>query len=222
MKLRQHIVIGKHIIDWVNNGNDIKSLKFNTPIMERAYLLGCIAPDMNCIYPAHRITTTEKRYINHLIMSTLLDSGLARAFILGLITHYTCDYFCYAHNNCSTGYFHKLYEKHLIKEDIPNVDKWSDGLNKFNSRPVSSEIGGGIKLITNAFEIHSMIFELNNEYKNLAPIDKHKGWYNDTEQCKVDVKFAIKAVKRVMFMLECAEVRIVAPVLNQELQGHEV
>lgn len=79
--------------------------------------LGSVAPDVKCIFPKHRIDVTKYRFIKR-IERVEKCRGFIRAFWIGVVFHYICDYFCLAHNSLSIkpGFEHTCYELSLNKE----------------------------------------------------------------------------------------------------------
>ena len=186
MKLKQHLMIGEHAINWIDAEGIKLGIDFSRGINRLAYLLGSISPDINCVYPAHRIKTTFKRYKLRIKLESLIHNQVLKSYLLGIITHYTCDYFCYAHNNESAGYHHKRYEKELIKTSIEE-----------------NEFKGDYRYTNNRhMGIADIVEALNKEYIDKVKVDKHVGWDDDKEQCKVDLKYADRAVKGMLYAFE--------------------
>lgn len=79
--------------------------------------LGSVAPDVKCVFPKHRIDVTRYRFIKR-IERVEKCRGFIRAFWIGVVFHYICDYFCLAHNSLSIkpGFEHTCYELSLNKE----------------------------------------------------------------------------------------------------------
>ena len=82
----------------------------NWKVNRLVYLFGSIAPDINCIYPMHTLNATYKRFRSKLMRIDKYRSTIIRSFTLGVITHYICDYFCYAHNIKAIDKWHPVYE----------------------------------------------------------------------------------------------------------------
>lgn len=101
-----HILVADNMLDIIQETIDWK-------INRRAYLFGSIAPDFNCVYPAHRINSTIRRFRKKVLRVEKSDSILIKSFTLGVITHYICDYFCYAHNIRVIDRRHPIYEIRL-------------------------------------------------------------------------------------------------------------
>lgn len=188
MKFKQHIMISKHIMNWLEGEDSIKiGIDLDKKSNRVAYLLGSVAPDFNCIYPAHRLSDTWLRYKRRIHMEQSVKREMLKAYLLGIITHYTCDYFCYAHNNKSTGYHHKVYEKNLIRTSINENE-----CKEWDKTEIREDRG---------FDILGMVKYLNAAYRETIQVDKHKGWDMDKEQCKMDLKYADMAIKNVLLML---------------------
>ena len=125
MLKRSHIVIAKRTLSVIESENN--SIKIN----KIAYLFGSIAPDLNCIYPTHTISNTFKRFSNRLSRVDNIQNNLVISFTLGVITHYICDYFCYAHNLGKVDPMHAVYERllrsHIIKhEEIFELPEYAE------------------------------------------------------------------------------------------------
>lgn len=197
MKLKHHIIIGKEVIDNI----DINILK-EFGMHKLCYLFGTIYPDINCVYPAHRLSTTNRKFYILLNKLDRTNSSVAKSFRLGVITHYMCDYFCFAHNNESLGLFHKIYEEKLLDEykkhlkgdwdyscDI--VETWSKCKQNNNERNIEKYIVKQLSLV-------------NKQYNKESKTDKGKGWYNDTERMHRDLSYCSYIVINVTLMLMTA------------------
>ena len=102
MKMLQHIKIAKITAENLNNNID-KKFKLDKVV----FCLGSIYPDLNCIYPAHRLSSTSNRISKKIKLIDKYGDGIIKSFNLGIITHYISDLFCYAHNNKSLGLKHR-------------------------------------------------------------------------------------------------------------------
>ena len=103
MLKRTHIKIADSILLSIQNTVQWK-------INRQAYLFGSIAPDLNVAFPAHTLTKTFNRFKRRLVRVEKSDSSIIKSFTLGVITHYICDYFCYAHN-IKNNPKHAIYER---------------------------------------------------------------------------------------------------------------
>ena len=110
-----HIIVADKILQDVQ-------CQMNWRVNRTAYLFGSIAPDLNCIYPAHSITATIKRFRKKLNRVNKSESTIIKSFTLGVIMHYICDYFCYAHNRRMPDPKHSIYER-LLKKHIKNHEE---------------------------------------------------------------------------------------------------
>lgn len=196
MKLKQHIEIGKLVYKQIKayevepNRNKIKKIPF---------LLGTIAPDLNCVYPAHRLSTTEKRFYKRLKISASTEIATLKSFTLGVITHYICDYFCYAHNNESLGAKHKKYETNLWNYYIAHLDELESTPSRIRREwKINKE-----KSINNSFTDNELSIEeqcniileqiklMNKEYKENTVVDRRKNWEQFESQLKYDLQYII-------------------------------
>jgi len=198
MKLHHHIKIGKMLLNKLGD-----TYKIN----RKAYLFGTVAPDLNCIYPAHRLNCTEDRFHKRLEIIDNTNINIVKSFELGVITHYICDYFCYAHNIDSIGLMHKRYEKNLyrffnkhIKEIKFNDEKIESIWNK-NKRVVSNKLKN-TKENTN---IHcDFILEqlkLMNEAYNNDLIRYNKNWIFSINQIEKDMHYTMVVLGNLIDML---------------------
>ena len=177
MKLIHHIKFAKHAIE--------ASGVLESGVYRLAYLFGSIAPDFNCVYPPHGIDTTKKRYISRIQRVQHTRSKLIRCFTIGVITHYTCDYFTLAHNNSSVGLFHKMYETGLLHTYMEEGEE-------IQYRNV------GIKS-SSAFGIYEEIFEANQKYlEELGGYLKGEKWYLDKQLMEHDLSYALPMCESVV------------------------
>lgn len=108
--------IEKHI-DWKINKN--------------AYIIGSIIPDLNCAFPTHTINNTLNRFRKKLLKIDNTESSFIKSFTLGVITHYICDYFCYAHNLSFPDPKHAIYERVMrfhIEQHERALEHWGNDL----------------------------------------------------------------------------------------------
>lgn len=101
-----HIKIAERTIKNIEDNIDFK-------VNKRAYLIGSVIPDLNCIYPLHTIGMTFKRFRKKLDRMDKAESVMLKSYTLGVITHYICDYFCYAHNIVFPNPKHAIYERYM-------------------------------------------------------------------------------------------------------------
>jgi hypothetical protein len=204
MKFKQHIEMGKSILSSLNQ-QEVSNFGINRV----AYLLGNVAPDLNCIYPAHRLSTTEKRFYKRLKLLNNAESKLLKSFELGIVTHYICDYFCCAHNNKSSGIKHKKYETNLYSY----YDKHRDNLGENNKELVQAWTRNKIKNITNIIDnntitaknlsklILEQVKQMNNNYTKYSEINKDKGWENKVKQMQKDMEYTIFMTRHITRMI---------------------
>lgn len=104
-----HIIVSDMML------SDIQS-KLDWKINRKAYLFGSIAPDINIAFPTHTFKHTINRVrkrIMHMEIRNNTKRNIIKSFNLGIVVHYICDYFCYAHNINYHKIQHMHYEKHL-------------------------------------------------------------------------------------------------------------
>lgn len=96
-----------------------KSMTNNTmPLNRFFFLLGNLAPDIffSFCYRPHQYASSGphiKGQIQRLCYGVATPRSASFSFNLGIIAHYVCDYFCYAHSPAFRGSSHEhyLYEK---------------------------------------------------------------------------------------------------------------
>jgi hypothetical protein len=175
------------------------------------FLFGNVAPDLNCVYPAHRLKTTEHRFYNRLMIADRTDSKLIKSFTLGIITHYICDYFCYAHNIESLGVKHKSYETNLYEyynKHLAEIEKDKTDLVKMWHNVVVKSHDDNIENDELTNETHcKMIIDtiklMNESYmKNTGDKkDKDKDWFERKSQMKIDLEYAQFVIEQVIYLL---------------------
>lgn len=110
-----HIAIAKRTLAYIEKTCKVR-------LNKTAYLFGSIAPDINCVYPTHTVDNTLKRFKKRILRVDNSSNNLIISFTLGVITHYICDYFCYAHNLKRVDPMHAVYER-LLREHIKLHEK---------------------------------------------------------------------------------------------------
>ena len=88
--------------------------------MHKRYLviLGSLIPDVNPVTQPHREENLLIRIFNNYKAIETSKSEFEKSVRLGILLHYVCDYFCYAHNynlDISHGKNHVKYEIELHK-----------------------------------------------------------------------------------------------------------
>lgn len=187
MKFIQHIDIGKYILD--NNIID------NCKIDRKAFLFGCIAPDINVVYPAHRLKTTENRFYKKLVIVDIIRNNIIKSYYLGTITHYICDYFCYAHETESIGIKHKKYENNLYKyyeSHIKELEKSNTLLNIWNRNKIKSN---KISIHEHCDYVMEQLKIMNKTYFDELKLRDNTNWQFNNDIIKNDLRY-------VQFMLE--------------------
>lgn len=118
MKKSNHIRMGRRIFENLQK-NDM-------PLSRRLFLFGNIAPDLTLSYVRHphrygdSASLIEKK-LRKLCKGSAAPQGLLFSLRLGALTHYICDYFCYAHSRSFRGNLrdHIRYEKHQTPAKTP-------------------------------------------------------------------------------------------------------
>lgn len=203
MKLYQHLLVGRSILD----NNEIPGIEY-TKFSRLAYLIGNIAPDLNCIYPAHRLKTTENRFYRKIKLIDRCNISCIKAFELGILTHYLCDYFCYAHTIESIGVTHKKYETNLYNIYNAHLDERQEQLDDLKNVWKSSKentIGSVAK--DNVIDMNNhcdfIITQLKqlNDYYKLNMHEANKGWAFDYEQMQMDLTYAKFMVENILGLI---------------------
>lgn len=182
MLKKSHMLVADNMISTFESMLDWK-------INRKAYLFGSIAPDFNCIYPAHRITSTIRRFRKKVLRVEKSDSIMIKSFTLGVITHYICDYFCYAHNIAVIDRRHPFYEIRLKnhielhERQIGNdkaglIEQW-DSIKKHILEEFIREENG----ISQEEIINSICSQSNDHIKYIieAVNDMHEAYINETK-----------------------------------------
>lgn len=208
MKLVHHIKISKILINKLD-----EKLMEGFKVNRLAFYIGSIFPDLNCIYPAHRLNTTNKRLAKKIeIIDNMNKDSLYKSFELGIITHYVCDYFCYAHSNETIGFIHKHYEKQLYnmfelhkevfinKENKNIVTEWNEALDIIQHKLLSKTDTMDVK--SHASMIMEQIKTLNDNYmKNSNGMRRDSDWADDIEQCKRDLEYTLFMCENVLALI---------------------
>ena len=189
MVTRVHIKIGKATLRQL--GKVSNKFKTRSLIIKPIFLLGCVAPDLNCVYPPHNIWATSERYqkrIRKIHKTRRFGLGrISKSFSLGILMHYTCDYFCLPHNRRAYGKTHLLYEKRmskLLNKDMALINS-SMTLGYTGLQRVIKDIHGSLDE-----QIYLQILSIHDRYLEL--IDNiGKNWGSNIEQMKTDLHWAI-------------------------------
>lgn len=102
MNLNSHIYIAKKITI---------GLKYRTII-----IVGSVFPDFNLKTQPHRTENLLYRIKDNIFHIEKTNNIIEKNFRFGILLHYLCDYFCYAHNynlDISHGKNHIIYEHKL-------------------------------------------------------------------------------------------------------------
>ena len=205
MKLKQHREIATLVIGQINP-QLLKEINFN----KKAYLLGSMAPDLNCIYPAHRLDTTKKRFCTHVKRVDNGLSGVIKSFELGVITHYICDYFCYAHSIESIGPKHVMYENLLKKYFMEYKQDALQGIERKELHNIWNRLkeesimrvapGYSLDAITHGKLVLDQVKRMNDLYKE----ERNENSY---EQIRRDICYSLfvckKTLELVLSPVEC-------------------
>lgn len=189
MKFKQHIEVGKYLYEQLEKDNKINRI---------AYLFGNVAPDLNCVYPAHRLRTTEKRFYKRLVRIDNTHFNILKSFTLGVVTHYICDYFCYAHSIESLGIKHKIYETNLYNYYNMHLQEIQDTKNRLRDAWKSSELHNkymnSIDDELTSKQHCDMILEqvkiMNKLYMDKSEGSLDENWMYLSEQMKRDLEYA--------------------------------
>ena len=189
MKLAQHLDVGERILE------KLKIDGYGGYLNSRAFLLGNISPDLNCVYPAHRLTTTEKRLYRKLKVAFDIDIKMIRSFTLGVITHYVCDYFTFAHAAEKIGMKHKTYESSLMRvynsydmnQDRFNLDAIWLELQSMNKDKISTVTNNSSEELN--LSIIKQLESMSEIYKANAVGYKNNKWQYSKEQMLIDLEF---------------------------------
>jgi hypothetical protein len=145
MKVGNHYKMGRLICR--------KMAENNMPLSKIAFILGNLAPDLffSFLYRPHLRHSSSphmSRLIHKLYTDGLVPNRLRFSYCLGKLTHYICDFFCYAHTPAFQGTMreHIHYEKkQTVRDgDMPLFDRQNsvnlsladltDTLNSFITR----------------------------------------------------------------------------------------
>lgn len=204
MKFKQHLDIGKRLYESIDSET---RKKFG--LIRGIYLIGNVAPDINCVYPAHRIKTTEHRFYRHLNQINSIDLAVVKSFMLGVLTHYICDYFCYAHNNKSLGVKHKIYEQNLYDlyeahyNEMYQDNKILD-ISWFRNKKKSVEDNIKDNTMTSKNQSDLILEQLKlmiEDYCNRSDINKNKGWELSREQMQLDLEYALFVAQHILGLI---------------------
>lgn len=196
MKLAQHIKVGKTVLESLDsNKHEVNYYEIN----RFAFLFGCIAPDLNCVYPAHRLSTTERRFYKKLKQVTTASLNIFRSFELGVMTHYICDYFCYAHNNESLGGKHKKYESNLYSYYNVHIEELKNDANKLLNKWLRTKR----KVVDDVITTDTLTYKeqcdviikqvklMNDEYLKDTSVNQNYGWWSKEDQLEYDLRYII-------------------------------
>lgn len=100
-------------------------------------ILGSLIPDINPLTQPHRDQNLLIRIFNNHMAIQNSNSQIIKSIRSGIMFHYICDYFCYAHNynlDISHGKRHMQYEieLHRLLKDYMPTKKRKITLTKYN------------------------------------------------------------------------------------------
>ena len=192
MKLKSHIKIA------LNTLEDIQK-EVNWEINKAAYIFGSIAPDLNTAIPTHNIKHTIERFKKKIRRVEKYNPGIIQSFTLGVIMHYICDYFTYAHNRkIEVG--HAIYEinlqKHLDEQfkmlnnrEVEVGGEWEDIYGHIKDAiDTDSEIEDTIKSTSHHInKIVYQVIEMNRIYLNeIEKVETNGEWKNNYNIIEID------------------------------------
>lgn len=198
MKLKQHLEIGNAVLQ-----SDVLDM---VNINSTAFLLGNIAPDLNCVYPAHRLKTTEKRFYKRLRIAEKSEISVVKSFMLGIVTHYICDYFCYAHNIESLGVPHKKYERNLYNYYEAHIDEVNAEHKNLEEIWVKAKAGSIKKYLGDGCmdtDLHcefivNQIKYMNDKYMNSSNDSEKVDWTSNSSQIKKDLEYTAFMIRHIL------------------------
>lgn len=208
-----HIIVADKILQDVQ-------CQMNWRVNRTAYLFGSIAPDLNCIYPAHSITATIKRFRKKLNRVNKSESTIIKSFTLGVIMHYICDYFCYAHNRRMPDPKHSIYER-LLKKHIKNheeqlgevpdslIDQWNEikiHVTEEFSQDSNQDVDEIIKNICSNSSDHinyilDIVAAMHDTYMAETNSIKDNVWYKSTAKISLDMEYTTFMCEKIAMLL---------------------
>lgn len=212
-----HMKIAANTLEKIQDNIDWK-------INRKAYLAGSILPDINCAFPTHTIGHTLKRFKNRLIRMENTDLNIIRSFTLGVITHYICDYFCYAHNLKYPDPCHAIYERimrnHLrlhesrIADYGKDLAKQWDEIKKHTVECLQEKTGElDMQVIVQNIQhvgsdhieyILDTVIDMHKKYIDQTSEIDQNVWYKSINKIQLDIDYAT-------FMCEKIALLILAP-----------
>ena len=192
--------------------------KLDWKVNRAIYLFGSIAPDLNCIYPMHTFNATIKRFKKKLKRIDKYNSILIRSFTFGVITHYICDYFCYAHNIKAIDKWHPIYEMKLgehIKLHENQIGNFTDDMiEQWDNikKHILDEFANGnkvddiIKSICSNSNDHiqyilDAVSNMHEAYINKTKFIDADSWYLSTNKMNIDIEYASFMCEKVISLI---------------------
>jgi len=182
-----HKLIGKSIIN-----NIIEN--FNIAVDQECFLNGCLKPDYSLPFffiPHYKDKSFNyiKEIISELTNYSFTNNKSIKNFYtkLGVVTHFLCDYFCYAHNNKKFDniFLHLKYERtlHNLYEEL-TIDKTSIFTFENNNS-------------TEVYSLNTLISFINDMYEkySLSTPSMERDIYYSLTVSKFTINFIINNVK---------------------------
>lgn len=213
-----HIAVANNTWSSVQSHVDWQINKF-------AYLFGSIAPDINFIYPVHTFTKTFRRFQNKIKRAEKSNNNIIKSFTLGVITHYICDYFCYAHNIRMGNPKHAIYERIMtkhIKMHVDQLDSYSDSLKQqwievlnhtLDSVKTCKTVEDVLSDIHKKGEDHieyimEAITKMHDTYMSCTHGLQDEIWFKSIEKIELDMKYARFMCEKVLMLILYPEAEI--------------
>ena len=194
MKFKHHLDYGREIL----RAHKIKS---------KAFLIGCVLPDMNFVYPPHNVRYTHRRFEKKLKKTCKHiennKTGILDMIRAGECMHYACDYFCYSHNNHSYGLPHKRYETGYFEYYNSENKKDSNILKSINKIiKLSDEENEEITSNNLESDILNNLWALHRYYIKVSDIEKEKEKFSKLyKQYKIDTTLRREFTSQVFYKL---------------------
>lgn len=215
MLKKSHILVANDTLEVIQSKIDWK-------INKLAYLFGSVAPDINYIYPVHTMSKTIKRFEKRIMRVEGTPRNIVKSFTLGVITHYICDYFCYAHNRRMGDPKHAIYERLLkkhLKMHIEEINyypeelktQWDEILKHTADSMESFEsIEDIINDIHNSGREHieyiiKAMSEMHTHYMNSSDEIDNDKWFRSVKKIEIDMEYARFMCERILMLILCPE-----------------
>ena len=214
-----HIWVAGRTLDSIQSKVDWK-------INRAAYLFGSVAPDINYVYPVHTFNSTFNRFKKKIKRAEKSNTNIIKSFTLGVITHYICDYFCYAHNIRMGNPKHVIYERimrsHMKKhtEALSNSSEelrtqWMNILgHTLDSMQTCKTVEDVLDDIHSKGKDHidyimKAITEMHDTYIKYTLNLEDKEWFKSIEKMELDMQYARFMCERILMFILSPEAEIV-------------